>query len=83
MQEWDMIRQSRQHLASVNEGYFEHMRHALSFAGRMLAAGLALSLHALCPGVFETTGSRAVFKLNAILCARAAQAVCPEPQDGR
>jgi len=66
-----MLRQSRQHLASVNERYFRHLRHALGFAAKLLGAGLALVVHAIVPGWFETTGSDAVFKLNAIMRARA------------
>jgi len=66
-----MLRQSRQHLASVNEGYFKHAYHALGFALNMLGAGLALTVHAIVPGWFKTTGSDTVFKLNSIMRARA------------
>jgi len=67
-------RQSKEHLACVNEGYFEHFRHALGFAVKMLGAGCALVIHAICPGWFQATGSRTVFQLNAILQARVQQA---------
>jgi len=69
-----MLRQSRQHLTSVNEGYFKHAYHALGFALNMLGAGLALTVHAIVPGWFVTTGSDTVFKLNAIMRARAQRA---------
>jgi len=66
-----MWQQSRQHLASVGEGYFGHQRRALGFALNMLGAGLALAAHAIVPGWFVTTGSDTVFRLNAIMRARA------------
>jgi len=63
-------RQSKQHLAAVQESYFEHLRHALRYAATLLGAGLALVVHAIVPGWFQTTGSRTVFRLNAILLDR-------------
>jgi len=70
-------RQSKEHLASVNEGYFEHSRQALGFAASILGAGCALVIHAFVPGWFKTTGSRTVFKLNTIMQARAQQTEGP------
>jgi len=67
-----MWHRSKHHLASVGEGYFEHGRNALWFALQLLGAGVALLVHAMLPGWFQTTGSRTVFKLNAILQARTA-----------
>jgi len=69
-----MWQKSRQHLASVGEGYFGHLRQALGFAVNMLGAGFALAVHAIVPGWFVTTGSDTVFKLNAIMRARAQRA---------
>jgi len=66
-------RQSKQHLTAVREGYFEHLRHALKFAAKLLTAGFALVIHAIVPGWFQTTGSGTVFRLNAILRKRARQ----------
>jgi len=66
-----MWQKSRQHLASVGEGYFGHLRRALWFAVNMLGAGAALVVHAIVPAWFETTGSDTIFKLNAILQTRA------------
>jgi len=63
-------RQSKQHLAAVRERYFEHLWHALGYAATLLGAGLALVVHAIIPAWFQTTGSRTVFRLNAILQAR-------------
>jgi len=77
-----MLNQSRQHLDAVGEGYFEHMCHALCFAAKLLGAGVALVIHALCPGWFKTTGSDAVFTLNAMLQARRERATSVQPHDG-
>lgn len=58
------------HPASVNEGYFQHMRFALGFAGLLcLAAGAAL-VHALVPALCQTTASCIVHRLHARLSAR-------------
>jgi len=65
-----MLHSSRQHLQSVNESYLKHFCHAADFAWQMFVASLATILHAICPGIFQTTGSRTIFKLNAILQAR-------------
>ena len=46
-----------QHLDEVNETYFEHMRNAMSFAGHMLTGAIACAVHAIAPGLFESTGS--------------------------
>jgi len=76
-----MLRQSRQHLDAAGESYFTHMYHALRFSARLMGAGLALIIHALCPGWFKTTGSDAVFKLNAILQTRRERATSVQPRD--
>ncbi|MEO8927143.1 MAG: DUF6356 family protein [Caulobacteraceae bacterium] len=52
------------HPAAMNETYGEHMGVALSFAGRLFAASAACAVHALVPGLFVTTGSRAIADLN-------------------
>lgn len=49
-----------EHPNSVDEGYFEHMRFALGFAGVLfLAAGAAL-VHAFVPGLCERTASEKI-----------------------
>jgi len=74
-----MLRQSRQHLDAVGESYFTHMYHALRFSARLLGAGLAVGIHALCPGWFKTTGSDVIFKLNASLLVRRERAASVYP----
>lgn len=53
-----------EHPASVGENYFEHLRHALGFAGSMISGGLALLVHALLPFVFVKTGSGVITTLH-------------------
>ncbi|HEV2566109.1 MAG TPA: DUF6356 family protein [Microvirga sp.] len=58
------------HPESVGESYFEHMNVALSFAGPLLAAGLAALVHAFLPFLFLTTASRTVKRLHARMVNR-------------
>ena len=48
------------HPQSVGEGYFEHQRVALAFAGTLLLAGFACLLHAFIPGLCERTASKRI-----------------------
>ncbi len=53
----------RDHPASVDETYFEHMAFAGKFSGKLfLAASMAL-VHALLPFVFEKSASTIVREL--------------------
>lgn len=58
------------HPESVEEGYFEHMRFAATFAFWLLLAGLAALVHALVPALCETTASRIVKRLAARISDR-------------
>jgi protein-S-isoprenylcysteine O-methyltransferase Ste14 len=51
------------HPESVGESYAEHFGVALGFGVTMVTAGLACLVHALVPGLFVKTGSRAVTEL--------------------
>ena len=53
-----------EHPASVGENYFEHLRHAASFAASMLTGGLALLVHAVLPFLFTKTGSGVIATLH-------------------
>lgn len=57
----------RAHPASVGESYFGHMRFALRFAVLLLAAGCAALVHAVLPALFETTASRIILRLAAMI----------------
>ena len=49
---------------TVQESYGEHLVVASSFGLTMIAAGMACMVHALVPGLFERTGSRAIQHLH-------------------
>ena len=51
------------HLESVNESYFQHMRHALSFTVDRFVGALCCLVHAFFPALFEHTGSQIITKL--------------------
>ena len=55
------------HPQQVGETYFQHQRVALSFALPLLGAGLAAVVHAVVPGLCETTAGDVIRKLNARL----------------
>ena len=52
------------HLQSVDESYFEHMYHALSFAVALFFAAIICLFHAFLPFCFEKRGSAIVSKLH-------------------
>lgn len=52
------------HPASVDESYFRHFLHALSFATAMLVGAAACFIHALVPSLCERTGSRIIARLH-------------------
>ena len=58
---------TKSHLESVNEGYFQHMRHALSFTLDMLVGAACCLVHAFFPSLFEHTGSRLVNRLYDVM----------------
>lgn len=60
-----MIQSSKAHLASVQEGYFEHQGVAFRYGLNCLrAAGMAF-VHGLVPGLFQTSASDLVKTLAA------------------
>lgn len=61
---------NREHLQAVNEGYFEHMRHALSYSYRLMKASLACLIHALFPGRCASTASSEIRCLHNEITAR-------------
>jgi hypothetical protein len=52
------------HPQSVGETYFEHQAAALSYAGPLLVAGLAATVHAIIPGLCQKTGSKTIIRLH-------------------
>jgi hypothetical protein len=53
-----------EHPATVGESYGVHLRHASEFGIRMIAASLALAVHAVLPFLFTRTGSSIVASLH-------------------
>ena len=58
------VRAFKDHPASVGETYFEHMRFAGWFAGRLFLAGAAALIHAVIPALFETTAGRHIREIH-------------------
>jgi hypothetical protein len=58
------------HPTAVGESYFEHMKFALKFSGRLFRAGFAAFAHGCVPAVCETTASEAIFAMNDEIRAR-------------
>jgi hypothetical protein len=52
------------HPSSLGETYFEHQKHAMSFAASMFFGAAACFLHGLIPAACKTTGSRTVIRLH-------------------
>lgn len=52
------------HLKSVDETYFQHMRHALSFTLTMLVTAVACFIHAFLPFLFKSSGSDTILRLH-------------------
>jgi hypothetical protein len=68
----NIIGVSSDHLKSCNESYFKHLLFAGRIGATMVAAGLACMAHGILPGLFETTGSRAIKTLAARFTYRGA-----------
>jgi len=58
------------HPRTVGEGYFEHMRASLGTARKLALASAACVVHAVVPGLCQTTGSTAILKLHAEIVPR-------------
>lgn len=61
------------HLYSVNESYFQHMQHALSFTLTMLYGAYCCLVHAFFPFLFERKGSAIVQQLHDRMVVNRAQ----------
>ncbi len=68
------------HPASMDESYGEHLAVAASFALKLFAASAACAIHAVVPGLFVSTGSRAVAGLNARLVEGRRRRAAPAPE---
>ena len=58
-----MIKESKKHLNSVNESYFEHMSIAINVGFKMLSGGLMALLQGIVPCIFQTDASNKIKEL--------------------
>ena len=58
-----MIKKSKQHLTSVNENYFEHIKVACKVGLKMIYGGLLALIHGLIPGIYQTNASNKIKEL--------------------
>ena len=54
----------RSHLAEAGMGYAAHLRRATRVGTRMLSAGAACLVHGVFPGLFSTTATKTIVRLN-------------------
>ncbi|MGL5136514.1 MAG: DUF6356 family protein [Beijerinckiaceae bacterium] len=60
------------HPDALGESYFEHLGHAMSYAGRLFAASFCAFTHALLPFLFEKTASTLIKQMHGEIVARGA-----------
>jgi len=60
----------RDHPASVDETYFEHMAFAARFSSLLFRAAFAALIHAVFPFLFEKTASTLVKRMYAMVDGR-------------
>ncbi len=58
-----MIKTSKDHLANVDESYFEHQGVAFRYAYKCFKAALMAFIHGFVPGWFQTSASELVSSL--------------------
>ena len=59
-----------EHPDSVGESYVEHAGVAAGFGAAMILGGLGALVHAVVPGLCQTTGSRTIIRLHARIVAK-------------
>ncbi len=59
-----------EHPASVGESYVEHFGVAARFGAIMIVGGVGALVHAVVPGLCQTTGSDTVARLHAEMVAK-------------
>ena len=55
---------TKSHLQSVNESYFQHMKHALSFTTAMFLGSICCLIHAFFPSLLQQKGSTIILSLH-------------------
>ena len=59
-----MIKDSKNHLNSVNETYLIHFKTAFKIGILMILGGFQAIFHAFCPGILKTSASDKIKKLH-------------------
>ena len=59
-----MINDSKEHLMTVDETYFQHLKEATMIGLLMIAGGIQALLHGLCPGILKTSASDKIKDLH-------------------
>lgn len=67
-----------EHPAAVGETYFEHLRTASSFSGRMALGAVACFLHGIFPFLCQKTGSRHITELHDRMVVNRSKLACEE-----
>lgn len=78
-----MFNKCKDHLEGVEETYFQHMCHALSYGSKMVAGGFGAIIHAFIPSIFQTTASRVTAELHQELQGRLARAKAKRDAAGK
>ena len=65
-----MIKNSKEHLKSVNETYFQHLKAASLIGITMIIGGFQAISHAICPGILQKSASDKIKKLYTIISER-------------
>ena len=68
------------HPDALGETYFQHLGHAMGYAGRMFAAGFCALTHAIFPFLFEKTASNLIKQMYAEMTSRGATAPVEQPR---
>lgn len=55
---------TKSHLEDIEETWFQHFGHAMSFSLRMFGTGFCCMVHAFFPELFKTTGSDSIRVLH-------------------
>ena len=58
-----MFSSSKQHLADVQETYFEHQQVAFKYAANCFIAAMMALVHGIVPGYFQTSASDLVKRM--------------------
>ena len=59
-----MIKDSKEHLISVNETYFQHLKEATMIGLLMIFGGIQALLHGLFPGILRKSASDKIKDLH-------------------